>query len=185
MLAVRPFQFSFAGGPEGQGGETVENALYYTLSTIAQTLAGSLAVLVAFVLLRLSRLEDGITQARADLQSRYTVWQTLWDTLLADGLEGLDKMASPRIEQPHLRALYHEASVAWRIRPEVIRRLKVALGFTVADIILCFVALPFTPWIACSPWASRAILSLTVGLGIISLGLYVWLIAAMVKRPAE
>jgi len=36
----------------------MENALYYTLSTIAQTLAGALAVLVAIVLFRLQRLED-------------------------------------------------------------------------------------------------------------------------------
>ncbi len=34
----------------------MENALYYTLSTIAQTLAGALAVMVAFVLFRLGRL---------------------------------------------------------------------------------------------------------------------------------
>jgi len=34
----------------------MENALYYTLSTIAQTLAGALAILVAAVLFRLSSL---------------------------------------------------------------------------------------------------------------------------------
>ena len=53
---------------------SMENALYYTLSTIAQTLAGALAVLVAFELLRLSRLDDAITQGRAELQSRYGDW---------------------------------------------------------------------------------------------------------------
>jgi hypothetical protein len=33
----------------------MENAVYYTLSTISQTLAGALAVLVAFVVLRVQQ----------------------------------------------------------------------------------------------------------------------------------
>jgi hypothetical protein len=161
------------------------NAIYYTLSTIAQTLAGSLAVLVAFVLLQLSRIEDAIIQGRADLQSRYTAWEKMWDTLRVDGLAGLDKVSSGRIDQPRLRAAYHEAHIGWRIRPQIIRRLQVALGFTITDIALCFVALPFTPHIARSPWIAWTILGLAVLLGLISLGLYIWLIAAMVKRPTE
>jgi hypothetical protein len=163
----------------------MENALYYTLSTIAQTLAGALAVLVAFVLLRLSRLDDAITQGRAELQSRYGDWAKLWEALRTGGLEGLRRINGLRTDQARLMALYHEASIAWRTRPHIVHRLYVALGFTVADISLCFAALPFTPRIACSPRATGVVLFLTVTLGIVCLGLYVWLIAAMVKRPAD
>jgi hypothetical protein len=46
------------------------NALYYTLSTIAQTLAGSLAVLVAFVLFRLSALDKDIVLVKTMLRER-------------------------------------------------------------------------------------------------------------------
>jgi len=169
--------------------QTMENALYYTLSTIAQTLAGALAVLVAFVLLRLSRLEDAIARGRADLQNHYpSNWERLWDALKVKGSEGLDKRdlgIVPHHENPLVRALYHEASMAWRTRPQIVRRLSVALGFTVGAISFCFVALPFTPKVACSPWASGTILFTAVGLGIICLCLYVWLINAMVRRPAE
>jgi len=40
------------------------NALYYTLSTIAQTLAGALAVLVAVVLFKLAALASAIAPGR-------------------------------------------------------------------------------------------------------------------------
>jgi hypothetical protein len=48
----------------------METALYYTLSTIAQTLAGALAVMVAFVLLRLKDLEDNVGSGQAVLVSK-------------------------------------------------------------------------------------------------------------------
>jgi lipopolysaccharide export LptBFGC system permease protein LptF len=61
-------------------------------------------------------------------------------------------------------------------------RLYATLATTVVAIGLCFIALPFTPKLAVSSWAPR-ILILSVGLGIVCLLLYVWLIYAMVKRP--
>jgi hypothetical protein len=42
----------------------METALYYTLSTIAQTLAGALAILVAVILFRLSALKQTIDENR-------------------------------------------------------------------------------------------------------------------------
>ena len=46
------------------------------------------------------------------------------------------------------------------------RALYTALGFTVLEIALCFVALSITPRIACSHRATVIILTLAVGLGI-------------------
>ncbi len=47
----------------------MENALYYTLSTIAQTLAGALAILVAVVLFRLTVFDRQIETVKIVLRS--------------------------------------------------------------------------------------------------------------------
>jgi hypothetical protein len=49
-------------------------AIYYTLSTIAQTLAGALAVLVAFVLFRLSHLSELVRHAGRSWQPSTPLW---------------------------------------------------------------------------------------------------------------
>ncbi len=106
----------------------METALYYTLSTIAQTLAGALAILVAVVLFKLSALAKE-HEASADILNQHSV------------------------------------------------------DADVVDIAACFIGLPFTPRLASSPWAP-CLLVFTVGLGIVCLLLYVWLIVAIVRKPA-
>jgi hypothetical protein len=105
---------------------------YYTLSTIAQTLAGALAVLVAFVLFRLTEFERVIRQAQAALQLRSENWREGWELLLEGGIEGLKQKASNLTREARQYALYNEALSAWHSRPQIIRRLNVALGFTPA-----------------------------------------------------
>lgn len=160
----------------------METTLYYTLSTIAQTLAGALAVLVAFVLFKLSGLDGAMHLAQYELQGQYgSDWRKLWDALCAGGLEGLEKEAQAHVDHPRLRAAYQAGRIAFRMRPRITRRLYVALGFSVADIALCFILLPFAPALKCHPHLVALVLTLTVGLGIVCLLLYVWLIAAMVE----
>src|SRR5438552_14083905 len=71
--------------------QTMENALYYTLSTISQTLAGALAVMVAFVLLKLPAIDSAITEARLSLRN----WEEIapiektWPILVERGVQGL------------------------------------------------------------------------------------------------
>src|SRR5262249_49347240 len=129
------------------------------------------------------RLDDAITQGLADLQSHYTDWEPLWNILKVKGPEGLDKTRHPRLAYPHTRALYHKASSAWRERPQIVQRLYVALGVTVADIALCFIALPFTHHLARSRGLGWTVLGVAVVLGLTSLGFYVRLIVASVTRP--
>jgi hypothetical protein len=63
-------------------GKTMDaNALYYTFSTIAQTLAGALAVMVAFVVLRLPKLEEMIRDAE-DSFARWAGIVPLTDSLV-------------------------------------------------------------------------------------------------------
>ena len=81
-----------------------------------------------------------------------------------------------------MRQACETATTAYNTWGRINPRLYAALGASVVDIAACFIALPFTPSLASGPWAS-CLLALTVGLGIICLLLYVWLIAAMVRRP--
>src|SRR6266702_4756364 len=46
------------------------NAIYYTLSTIARTLAAALAVLVAFVVVRLGKVDEIITYGEGVLRGK-------------------------------------------------------------------------------------------------------------------
>lgn len=73
----------------------MENALYYTLSTVAQTLAGALAVLVAFVVVRLGRLDDIVGDGEATLRSREGPTDDALRILLDTGPEAMDARSNP------------------------------------------------------------------------------------------
>src|SRR5262249_22735389 len=82
---------------------------------------------------------------------------------------------------------YTPAHQAGRDRPIIKQRLYVALWSTVAAIVVCFIALPLTPWITCSRLATGGTAFLAVALGLLSLWRYISLIRAIVgqvKDPA-
>ena|SRR5215471_7596324 len=144
------------------------NAIYYTLSTIAQTLAGALAILVAFVLFNLHRVDSYLDESRGfGLQGR---------NALREALRAF--RAGKELPTPVPQFVLERGYASSQVRP----RLYTALGFSVADVTLCFIALPFTPQLACSRWAAF-ILGIIVALGITCLALYVRLIYAMVGPP--
>jgi hypothetical protein len=173
-----------SGAPQ----QTMENALYYTLSTIAQTLAGTLAILVAVVLFKLSALSRAIDIAKERFRNLSIDTRTAWPILRDKGVDILAQTLANELSlHPHglLRQDFQAAHAAYQDWGRINWRLYSALGVTVLDIGLCFAVLPFTPRIACSPWASGLTLFSIVGLGTTSLCLYVRLIVAMVGRPAE
>ncbi|MGH7485119.1 MAG: hypothetical protein ACREMY_05860 [bacterium] len=166
------------------------NALYYTLSTIAQTLAGALAVLVAVVLFKLSSLSKE-QEVAAEILHEHGVDADVYlpiarkrgyDAMVAEALTrgGLNIAPIQRV-----RRACAAATAAYKTWGRINLPLYIALGFTVLDIALCFIALPYVPNLARSQCGACVILALAVGLGIICLGLYVWLIVSMVKRPAD
>ena len=167
----------------------MENALYYTLSTVAQTLAGALAVLVAFVVVRLGRLDDIIGHGEATLRSKGGPTDEALRILLDQGPEAMDvfykEKTSNTLKVGGGWEAYTPAYQAGRDRPIIKQRLYVALGFTVAAIVVCFIALPLTPWITCSRLAIGSTVFMAVGLGLLNLGLYVWLIRAIVGRVKD
>jgi hypothetical protein len=168
----------------------MENALYYTLSTIAQTLAAALAVLVAFVLFRLSALDRRIDLAKDILRRRSLglPYEQTWPVLRDQGMRALVGFLTNQ-EQP--APLHHSeeracdaAHAAYQTWGVILHRLYTTLTVTVVAIAFCFVALSFTRHIVWSPFATH-VLAASVALGIVCLFLYVWLIAAMVRRPAD
>jgi len=160
------------------------NALYYTFSTIAQTLAGALAVLVAFVLFRLRDLDKKIDLGNERLRALGEPYLEARITLRKHGMAALKKLLEGKVTfHPEAEEDCRVAYGASKTRTTVTRLLYVSLLMTALDIAACFVALPATSALICSGWALRSIVTL-VGLGIICLLLYVWLIVAMVKRAA-
>ena len=158
--------------------------LYYTFSTIAQTLAGARAVLVAFTLFGLAKLDEAIRKGQAELL-RYSQWPKRWEALRAGGLKGLEDDIGADVTELYLRIAYHEASVSAGLRPGILRALRIALAATVVDIALCFIALPCTPNLAGLPFLAWGAAGVSAALGIACLWLYWRLIAAMVDRPVE
>jgi hypothetical protein len=159
--------------------------LYYTFSTIAQTLAGALAVLVAFTLFGLAKLDEAIRKGQAGLLDRYSDPARRWQVLRVGGLKGLEDDLGSVVTEPDKRVEYHEAHAAAGQRPDVLSSLRWALAATVADIALCFIALPLTPTLAGRATLAWIMAGMAVVLGVACLWLYWRLIAAMVGRPVE
>ena len=159
-------------------------ALYYTFSTIAQTLAGALAVLVAFALFRLTKLDEALAKGRGGLIGRAR-WQTHFEALLAGDVEGLVKSLGVAITDAGEQLMFHEAYVAAGVRARIIRALRWALAATVFDIAFCFMSLPLTPALARPPVQAWTAAGVAVALGLMCLGLYMRFINTLVYRPDD
>jgi hypothetical protein len=161
----------------------MEQAIYYTLSTIAQTLAGALAVLVAFVLFRMADLDRALVAGRITLRGQEAYYPQTWKMLAEEGPEAVKKffVGKATLTVPDLEAI-EAAHRAMLTRRALSPLLRGTVLFTASDIALCFFALPFAPRIAYSRAATWVILSLAIVLGIICLLLFVSLIYVVVNR---
>ncbi len=165
----------------------MENALYYTLSTIAQTLAGALAILVAVVLFKLSAL----ARERERVAGLFDAHGIDADVYLPMArAQGYDAMAAQVLKagfniapNQQLRRACAVATAAYETWWRINLRLYLTLAASVVTIALCFIVLPFTPRLAASQ-SVLCVLAIAVGFGVVCLLLYVWLIVAMVRRPA-
>ena len=169
----------------------METALYYTLSTISQTLAGALAVMVAFVLLKLPVMDSDIRRARLYLGQ----WEEIvplretWAMLLAGGVAPLaasepGKRIGAAFGDPH-RHMLEDGRIAWQRRPGIARLLYAGLVVSAITIAFCGVALARVPsYLNSPPWPGR-VLAVSVALLIVCLILYAALIVAIVGRRPE
>jgi len=166
-----------------------ESTLYYTFSTVPQTLAGGGAILVAVVLYRLGEIDRIIDTAADHLE---TAWQAypfreLWRALERNGWKGVERVlrrldagaaGGGAAEQAACRRAYR----AMRARRQILFLLYSALGFTVLDILVCITSIPVTPNLLKSPADASQVVVGTIALTGICLGFYARLIWAMVQR---
>src|SRR5262245_38961436 len=123
------------------------NAIYYTLSTISQTLAGALAVLVAFVVLRVQQCDTALAEGEKLFFNNVVNDASAWRVLLRDGWDEMvarTALGDRNIER-YIRQACVAAHASAHARHQIIYRLRMALGLTVITISLSLVALPFTP----------------------------------------
>ena len=157
-------------------------AIYYTLSTVAQTLAGALAILVAVVLFKLTALRSVIDTGKDTLRSYSLEPAVYWSVLRDHGYQAMAERALKDLNYEmsgnrDLERAGEAARVAYEDWGRINYRLGVVLAFSVVNITLCFVALPFTPAFAFSRPIAWAILGDASGLGVTCVALYLWLIA--------
>jgi len=132
-----------------------ETAFFYTFSTIAQALAGAIALLAAFVLFKLQSMDAEMPLwARAILEDfadqHHSLHQPLhdhfvqghWDAFLASLPP--DYAVRPGRTLEHKQA-YHRLRQLWQQRTDIVTDLKRALLFTLGTMGLAVFVLAFAP----------------------------------------
>jgi len=163
------------------------NSIYYTLSTIAQTLAGALAVLVAVVLFRYTAFIAAMEGAKAEMRARgidvARAWPVLRDRGLAELTEHLKthQAVGPSWSE-NTKQMWEAAHRAYQDWGRTNIRLYLVVGTAAVDIALCFLALPITPRLVGAPRLATAILAFACLLGILCIALFIWLVVGLVKR---
>jgi hypothetical protein len=143
------------------------NTVYYTLSTIAQTLAGALAVLVAIVLFNFSRANDAIQNGLSLDPAKTTPPSTKWKTRR--------KFVS-RFKEGSERSLADRYYTATKVRPRLYR----ALALSLLNVAVCFAALPLSPMLLDNCWLAVVVLTATSVLGVVCLFFYWQLTTAVI-----
>jgi hypothetical protein len=142
------------------------NTVYYTLSTIAQTLAGALAVLVAIVLFNFDKVNiaigNGVSLDPAGKSPPSTRWR--WRRSFVRAYVEPQVVVAER---------YYTAT---KVRPRLYR----ALFFSLLNVAVCFAALPLSPMLLDNCWLAAIVLAATSVLGVVCLFLYWQLTTAVI-----
>lgn len=162
------------------------DTLYFTFSTIPQTLAGGAAMLVAVVLYRLGEVDRTIETASAYLETAWRghAFRRAWRALEQYGWKGVEAVARQwegfsvtAEDQNTCRRAYR----AIQLRRQIVFLLYTALALTILDILVCIVSIPVTPKLLRSPTDAAQVVLGTVVLTSICLGFYARLVWAMVQ----
>jgi len=163
--------------------------LYYTFSTIAQSLAGAVGLLAAFVVLHLSQLNQRL-QAEADL-CKLSVGPNPAVQQRAITLCNTGQMAEfwalCRENYQVVDASIRDSRLPWaetllRERGLILDRLRRALMITAGAIVMSVAALSATPWIARHPCIAVSALVAGVSLVLLSVVLYVNVLRTLFGR---
>lgn len=180
-------------------------AFYYTLSTIAQTLAAAFGILSTFMLYRFQHAEskietheEGLTHT-ADAMEADVRSDALVAALKEGDASGVDAavseavvvLAPTRASPMHqkgvkeLRAAGKQISFWAGFHKRALRRLRHALILTVATIGYCLVQLPIQPLLTMRLPLAATLCAVAVGLSLVCLTLYARLILLLLVPEAE
>ena len=169
----------------------MENALFYTFSTIAQTLAGAIALLGAFVLYRLqslgAELEDAALTAiqpylpndeisRLRGENNYDDLVTLLNTVAPSA----NKLAE--VNNTYVLSKRRALPSLLQLRRQLHRLMKISLALTIVLIAASVVVLSTTPLIATSTNVAYSVFVVGILLFVVCLVLYVLLILKAVHE---
>lgn len=132
----------------------METALYYTLSTVSQTLAGALGMLAAFLALRVAALDSTINSELTDLE-RWT--QTQAGAMrprsgsVIDRLHGWRKRFGPGdFESDDGKVgMLLRAEESYQSRTVLLGQARSAFVASAVVMGSCFVGLALAPWLGC------------------------------------
>ncbi len=141
----------------------MENALYYTLSTVSQTLAGALGMLAAFLALRVSTLDTRIRERLRELFER-THALDLGNCGAREALSAwgawIASCRDPRAKSV-LRA-FGDAERDQQSRDRLLRGVRRALIASACVMGACFTGLASSPWLALAPGRAIGALCLAI-----------------------
>ena len=153
----------------------MENALYYTFSTIAQALAAAIALLGAFTLYRLQLLQAAMLEADTILQTHTSANRAAIDAayIVADynRVFELVRAADAKTQLTEIRAGLEKFSRLLGEKRSVLRTFQVGLVASVLVILGSVIVLSFAPLIVRSGLAALFLAAGCVSLGV-CLGLY-------------
>jgi hypothetical protein len=143
-----------------------ETSLYYTFSTIPQTLAAAFGILGAFVLFRLATLRNAVEASddciRGMLSEYVSVADDLQRAAREGGLQGLqDALARTNPKEDWFAVYFREGATgaanrraaivrghaAAQSSRSILRFLRWGLGLTVLAVLIPIVELPLVPWL--------------------------------------
>jgi hypothetical protein len=168
-----------------EAGPGMENALFYTFSTIAQALAAAMALLSAFALYRLQSIDSECQGLALTLEAETSGGATIqalayrsdWAGVLGD----YRQRVTTRIPNP----APHVVDLAARIERRIpaIRRIKIALWISLAVTAVVIagsvIVLALVPVIC----AARAVLCAGIVATLVCLSTYLWLVFECFREP--
>lgn len=165
---------------------SMENALYYTFSTIAQTLAGAIALLGGFVLFRLQILGTALDKHANLIREQYDedfdkAWmnsfivQEQYQRLLDYTEEHPIDIATDE-QDSYVKDSLSQIKFLLILKKRLLRGFYVALALTVGLIIVSIVLLTLTPLISVHGSLRPCILIIAIFWLLGCFGSYIWLL---------
>jgi hypothetical protein len=155
-------------------GALTDTALYYTLSTVSQTLAGALGMLAAFLALRVSALDGPIRDLRLWARLAYPPLQPAaaqTEPLLTAAKAWFAANGGDPVHR-HVGQTIDEAQRAYGARTTLLQQAKSAFAGSALVMGCCFVALACTPWLSSSEARAWTVAAVAIISGIACLVWY-------------